>query len=178
MVTVRLQSPLWQPSIQVERHNPRCRPVNKIDLIRVRVTLLGQIQHLRCELLYYYPVDNHARVRYYLQHCVPEPYLVSSCRRSQSGGRDSGNLFIEVLHFGIGGANWQYTGELVVINDPIRAHETWRDAHSRPEQFWRAKRQDTEAIEGPLLGSCLLKRDCRTQRDREWYGSGRVPQTK
>ena len=71
------------------------------------------------------------------------------------------------MHHGSGGANWQYTGELVVIDDPIRAYETWRDADSRPEQFWRAKRLDTEAIEGPLLGSCLLIQDYNTQKDRK-----------
>ena len=60
----------------------------------------------------------------------------------------------------------------MVIDEPIQAYEIRRDADSRPEQFWRAKRQDTEAIEGPLLGSCLLGsclliRDCDTQKDRK-----------
>ena len=66
----------------------------------------------------------------------------------------------------------------MVIDDPIRAYEIWRDADSRPEQFWLAKRQDTKAIEDPLLGSCLLIRDCDTQKDRERYCSGPIPQTK
>ena len=37
---------------------------------------------------------------------------------------------------------------------------------------------DTEVIEGPLLGSRLLIRDCDTKKDSEKYCSGRVPQTK
>ena len=84
-------------------------------------------------------------------------------------------MLIEVLHYGSGG---EYIGELVVIDELTQAYEIWRDADLRPEQFWRAKRQDTEAIEGPLLGSCLLIRDCDTQKDREKDFSGRVPQTK
>lgn len=33
-------------------------------------------------------------------------------------------------------------------------------------------RQDTEALKGPLLGSCLLIRDCDAQKDKEKYCSG------
>ena len=43
MVVVHLQSPLRQPSIEVKCHHPRCRPVYKVDLIRVRVLYLCQI---------------------------------------------------------------------------------------------------------------------------------------
>ena len=65
-------------------------------------------------------------------------------------------MFIEVLHYGRGGANWQCTDEILVINDPIQAYEVWRDADSRPEQFSRAKKQDTESIENTFVRHFLL----------------------